>query len=371
MSSSKALVKHNSSSSDKSDKPSKPNKPNKDDARSQSSQRECEHVYQGIKRWKAHDGAVLLPVVRKGTVSLLNERAKPRWWKVKVKKTKAVMCITTPQTLQQEIDSSASHGQVHELFLLISRHVEIQQLQINVPSTVDNLYIIRCANESKRPGSVEANRKLVLNGGSTFCGVRLDEWQSKRVGEHNIILGPDVAIQLSMGIPWTARDALAVISKQQREEVCKHFKEMCEAKCEGNPQWDKWRDPVNKLLDVAAGTSSLAQVVECYAGGIVVQAATTLTASGIEGAFRVSAGLLCLSGPGQMALIGVGAAAAIYYIPWDTVWGWFRSAFGAFLSWLMRAWENLKSWVQTTVTEKGPALAKQAIVMSIHPILTA
>lgn len=53
-----------------------------DESRS-STQRECEHVYQGIKRWKAHDGAVLLPVVRKSTVSPLNERAKPRWWKKK------------------------------------------------------------------------------------------------------------------------------------------------------------------------------------------------------------------------------------------------------------------------------------------------
>lgn len=282
---------------------------------------------------------------------------------------KAAMCITTPQGLQQEIDSSASHGQVHELFLLISRHVEIQQLQFHVPKSIDNLYIIRCANEARRPGSVEANKKLVLNGGSTFCGVRLDEWQSKRVGEHNVILGHDVVIQLSMGIPWTARDALAAISKQQREEVCKHFKEMCEAKCDGNPQWNKWREPVNKLLDVAAGTSSLAQVVECYAGGIVVQAATNLTASGIDGAFRISAGLLCLSGPGKIALVGVGAAAAIYYIPWDTVWGWFRNAFGAFLTWLMRAWENLKSWVQSTVSTTGQAMVKQAVEMRVHPVM--
>lgn len=282
---------------------------------------------------------------------------------------KATMCITTPQALQQDIDSSASHGQVHELFLLVSRHIDLQQIQFHVPASIDNLYIIRCANESRRPGSVEANKKLVLNGGSTFCGVRLDEWQAKRAGEHNIILGPDVVIQLGMGIPWTARDALAVISKQQREEIAKHFKDMCEAKYEGNPQWEKWRRPVTKLLEVAAGQSSLAQVVECYAGGIVVQAATRLTQSGIEGAFKVSAGLLCLSGPGQMALAGVAAAAAIYFIPWDTVWTWFRSAFGTFLSWLMQAWENLKSWVQSAVSAKGQELVKQAVDFRIQPIM--
>ncbi|KUI54702.1 hypothetical protein VP1G_02122 [Cytospora mali] len=334
MSSNKSLTKHSSRES------------KQDDTRS-SSQRECEHVYQGIKRWKAHAGAVLLPVVRKSTVSILNERAKPRWWKMK-----------------KGMSRSLSPGPIIPILAMLNSSFYNSMLIDIDTGNSEGCY-------SRRPGSVEANKKLVLNGGSTFCGVRLDEWQTKRVGEHNVILGHDVVIQLSMGIPWTARDALAVISKQQREEVCRHFKEMCEAKCEGNPQWDKWREPVNKLLDVAAGTTSLAQVVECYAGGIVVEAATKLTASSIEGAFRVSAGLLCLSGPGQMALVGVGAAAAIYYIPWDTVWGWFRSAFGAFLSWLVAAWENLKSWVKSTVTTQGPALAKQAIEMRVHPILPA
>lgn len=48
-----------------------------------SNQTECEQVYAAIKRWKAHDGAVLIPVVRKGTVASLKEKAKPRWWKLK------------------------------------------------------------------------------------------------------------------------------------------------------------------------------------------------------------------------------------------------------------------------------------------------
>lgn len=48
-----------------------------------STQLECDQVYQGIKRWKAHEGAVLLPVVRKSTIASLRERAKPRWWRVK------------------------------------------------------------------------------------------------------------------------------------------------------------------------------------------------------------------------------------------------------------------------------------------------
>lgn len=48
-----------------------------------SSQLECDQVYTAIKRWKAHDGAVLVPVVRKSTVVALKERAKPKWWKVK------------------------------------------------------------------------------------------------------------------------------------------------------------------------------------------------------------------------------------------------------------------------------------------------
>lgn len=54
----------------------------KDEEKAQS-QLECDQVYTAIKRWKAHDGAVLVPVVRKSTVAALKERAKPKWWKMK------------------------------------------------------------------------------------------------------------------------------------------------------------------------------------------------------------------------------------------------------------------------------------------------
>lgn len=286
-------------------------------------------------------------------------------------KDKSAICVTTPQNLQREIDSTASHEQVHELFLLISRQVDLPELRFDIPSTIDNLYIIRCGQQlgaTKPSGKSISDNKLILNGASTFCSVRLDEWQTKRAGDHNIILGPGVVIQLQMGIPWTAGDALAAISKKQREEVCQHFREMCEAKYQDSPQWEQWKEPVNKLLDVAAGSATMTQVVECYASGIMVQAATRLTQSGIEGALQVSAGLLCLSGPGKIALAGVGAAAAIYFVPWDTVWAWFRAAFGALLSWLMRAWENFKAWVQSsagTLAKSG----KQHVETTVRPIL--
>ncbi|KAF3771376.1 hypothetical protein M406DRAFT_320788, partial [Cryphonectria parasitica EP155] len=45
------------------------------DEKKSLNQRECDQVYTAIKRWKAHDGAVLVPVVRKEVVSELQERA--------------------------------------------------------------------------------------------------------------------------------------------------------------------------------------------------------------------------------------------------------------------------------------------------------
>lgn len=45
--------------------------------------RECTQVYADIKRWKGHDGAVLLPVVRKPSLAPLKDRTKPKWWKMK------------------------------------------------------------------------------------------------------------------------------------------------------------------------------------------------------------------------------------------------------------------------------------------------
>lgn len=180
-----------------------------------------------------------------------------------------------------------------------------------------------------------------------------------------------MVIQLAKGIPWTARDALGSISKKQREEVTQHFREMCEAKYQDTPQWDKWKGPVNKLLDIAAGSATTTQVVDVYANGIVVQAATRLTEFGVDGLLKISAGLLCVSGPGQMALAGVGVAAAIYFVPWDTVWAWFRASFCSLLSWLVQAWENLKSWVQKATSQSvGGKQAPRGVELRVRPMLT-
>lgn len=255
--------------------------------------------------------------------------------------------------------------------------MDLPELTFDVPDSIENLYIIRCGHQTGGDGTssnleMTHDNHLILNGSSKFCGVRLDEWQVKRVGEHNLILGPSVVIQLGMGMPWTARDALGAISKKQREEVTKHFREMCETKYQDSPQWGKWKAPVNKLLDVAAGSATVTEVVECYANGIVVQAATKLTEVGMEGVLKMSAGLLCVSGPGKIALAGVGVAAAIYFVPWDTVWAWFRAAFGALLSWLMRAWENFKSWVKKAATGEGIQVAtKQGVELRVRPMLSA
>lgn len=46
-------------------------------------ERECTQVYTDIKKWKGHDGAVLLPVVTKGSLAPLQERTRPKWWKMK------------------------------------------------------------------------------------------------------------------------------------------------------------------------------------------------------------------------------------------------------------------------------------------------
>lgn len=270
---------------------------------------------------------------------------------------------------------------MQELFLLISRQVDLPDLRFDVPDTITNLYIIRCGDHlSASPTDQDENdqplltstTKLILNGASTFCNIRLDEWQTKHAESHNLILGPGVVIQLSMGMPWTARDALAAISKKQREEVTQHFREMCEARYQDHAEWGKWKAPVNSLLDVAAGSASLTSVVECYANGIVVQAATKLAETGMDGVLRISAGLLCVSGPGKLALAGVGVAAAVYFVPWDTVWAWFRAAFGALLSWLLRAWENLKAWVSKTAGGGGNGkMQKQGVELRVRPMLMA
>lgn len=79
-----SLTKTSTKTSSLTKQSSRETKSDEEDGSSRSAiQLECDQVYQGIKKWKAHEGAVLLPIVRKETIEPLRNRAKPRWWKVK------------------------------------------------------------------------------------------------------------------------------------------------------------------------------------------------------------------------------------------------------------------------------------------------
>ena len=108
----------------------------------------------------------------------------------------------------------------------------------------------------------------------------------------------------------------------------------------GEGWWKKWRGPLASILGVLAGSAGFAGAVTAAAAGAYVSFvwdSMSLKAGAVAGTVT---GAAC----GGAVLLGAGVAAAVYFMPWGSVFGVLRSA----LSWLwakvVSLWERFESW---------------------------
>ncbi|ORY59251.1 uncharacterized protein BCR38DRAFT_488982 [Pseudomassariella vexata] len=307
---------------------------------------ECEEVYDTVDQWRKEGSGVLIPIVRNHTVPLLEQKCKRPWWEL-LKRSKSIIRPSTVDGLKEAIAETCEKP-TPMLFMLISRHVDLGLFDI--PATVGKLAIIRCGQREDR------HRQLRVSGLSTFCGIRLDQWEIRRVRKHAVILGPGVVIQLHRGMPWGQRKV--PLTADEEAKAYQNLKALLEkgvnSASEAKTNVKHLKSTIAALLSLLIGAGRIVSALRVTPEGV------TLSPDAIPwlkmGAVKVASGFFKLANTAGTPVVAgasvTAVAAAMYFIPWDTLWAWLRAKFSSALDKLRSAFTRLCTMIRDFFLKK-------------------
>jgi hypothetical protein len=239
--------------------------------------------------------------------------------------------VTTDDWLQATINDVKRDKRRRRLTVLVSG--EVDEISFDVHSCIRTLKILRC-------GDSDANRQLLINGSSTFGEVRLDMWQAKR-RKRSIYLGLGVQIKVELNGNSSWARSTNEFDAFQQEELRRYVRSM--GHISTNSAWDEWKGPVAVILGLAVGAGKFAFSMKVAAGGMYAKykfgmLAVELGAAGAKGSVVATAA-------GPAILLGVGVAAAVYFIPWDSVFKWLEKVIAWLWEGMKAIWARFQSWV--------------------------
>lgn len=245
------------------------------------------------------------------------------------------LLVTTVEDLQgaiETIQKEFRHCKV--LTILVSVYIDALY-PFAVGSRIQTLQIFRCGPDKDRNG------RLLIAGTSTFNKISLDKWQEEERNGRKLLVGTGVGVRVDSKWRSSAASSAFDLNKEQQGELKAHLEAMQRGKMHRN-WWKKWKGPVAAILGLVTTTSKIVVGLKVAAGGAFVNfncAAFSLQA-GIVG-LKAST-VLTVMGPA--VLLGVGVAAAVYFIPWGDLISWIGSLISRVSSWIVRLWEGFLSW---------------------------
>ncbi|KAL7945379.1 hypothetical protein V8C42DRAFT_357814 [Trichoderma barbatum] len=214
----------------------------------------------------------------------------------------------------------------------------INHLFFDIGSRIMDLKIYRCGNSHSPDGY------LHLDGFSTFQGQDIRHWEAG-YHEAKLWLGPGVVLNLGSHIGQLGQLSEISSSLQgfEREKLRAHMEKMDGVKMEGS-WWDDFRAPISAIVGILTSAAKLAStgLVKMSAGGMFVQykfvgyAISTATAASLSA-----------TSAGSALLVAPGVAAAIYFISWDSIFGWLKNVVSWLKMGIQRIWEKIKDWLAT------------------------
>ncbi|KAF3800065.1 hypothetical protein GCG54_00015443 [Colletotrichum gloeosporioides] len=242
------------------------------------------------------------------------------------------MLFTTAQGLQDTIAAIKTRSKHHILNLLVSPDVD--EIWFHVPSHFDQLKVLRCAAEGTKG-------KLYVDGSSTYNNVRLDKWQAHRHKHHTLLLGHKRGVRIRLAdianIPNWAR-CRNQFTQSEQAELRQHFDTLS-----GKTRWNDVRGVVSAIVGLAVGTVILKIAANAAVGGVYVKYAFGFHALELGAAGAKAATVFTAAGPG--VVMGVTAAAAVYFIPWESLMDWLKGALSFLWDKVCAVWERFKDWV--------------------------
>ncbi|KAL0930123.1 uncharacterized protein CTRU02_214943 [Colletotrichum truncatum] len=250
------------------------------------------------------------------------------------------MAYTSVALLQQTIDAAELSGKHRVLNLLFSP--EIEDVTFDVPSHFSHLKILRCAAKGDKG-------RLFVDGSSTYNNVRLDKWQQHRHKNHTLIVGDERGVRIKLNdivsLPHWAR-CRSNFDESEQQELFQQFEKLSD-----KTAWDNIKGVVSTILGIAVGAVKFGVRFNGSAGGIYVKYTFGMHAIelGAAGA-KVSA---VATAAGSAVVLGVAAAAAVYFIPWDSLFAWLKGAFSSFWDKIRKLWQQFKGWVVELFTKES------------------
>ncbi|KAF2811953.1 uncharacterized protein BDZ99DRAFT_497561 [Mytilinidion resinicola] len=266
----------------------------------------------------------------------------------RLERGRSLILVTTKDFLQdaiQDVIESDTHDRKSYKNLTMIVSGAIIDIKFDVPSACDiqTLKILYANRGSRRD-------QLLVDGSSTFKNDRLDEWwERKRFHHRKLYLGRDVFIKVdSNRSAW--RGSSSTLNDFQKDELRRRFEKMRETSMDGS-WWEQWKGSVAVIIGLLVGTGKFLAGFEVSASGVFINlqfgpaclqvGSTTLNASAVVAAI----------GPG--VLFGAGAAAAVYFIPWDDffeslkgvlswIWTGIKQVWTMFCDWLARQFKGVE-----------------------------
>ena len=260
----------------------------------------------------------------------------------------ASLFITTGEKLQAAIDRIPKRCS-KRLVVLVTPMVD--GIVLHVASSFNSLEIFRCPQKENDEG------RLLVEGASTFNGVRFDKWQAKK-HSHSLCLGERVFIDVDLPTApplWPKPfDSLSSVAPNVvRENIGLMIRGM-KSRNSGEPWWEIWKDPVTALMKYLLDGA-------CFDAA----AAIRVTEHGFYAAFKFAAIVEKASTEtlkSGKAVLGVGKApllivpklkSALYFISWNNI---FKMIKGAVFQLCGHLWETLRKilvWIAETFAGCG------------------
>ncbi|PNP73542.1 hypothetical protein FNYG_13136 [Fusarium nygamai] len=333
-------------------------------------------LWQDVKATEGNPSTLVLALVapeqRKAMRKLIDD-------KIKKKKIRSSVVVTTQDQLQEHLESAMTNNIVAKkafktLHLLVSSTVA--ELTYNIEGFVDKVFIRPCG-AGGRPDA------LRIGSSSTYCGFKTFMWDARpsQLQQSNKELTHLVGC--SFDLSDCSREDLHFLQQPRESPSLSHedkystmqrVQEMRDIEVSekaGNPSsscadgteiwFQKWKSFLATAIAAGAGAGAAGMTSGFWmsAGGISVKGPFGLS---------MAAGYATAGGFGAVGAAGVGSAVAaygmVYFIPWDRVWNILRAK-------LWEIWDKIWGvllWIKDKLAElASTVLTKVSLVVQGAP----
>lgn len=256
--------------------------------------------------------------------------------------------LATKVTDELRLDAAISEAeQSGTCQLVIVASGYIKDLHFNVGLEIIDLKVYRCSMNQ------EPQEYLEIDGLSMYRELPIQFWEAIP-HRSKFWLGPGVVIRVDprkcgWRIPCNGASEKWELD---REALRSYVDQMNNIKMEGN-WWNEFKGPIAAILRIIAGAATFtsATCIKMSAAGAFVQykfVGDVLKGAAAVGGTKAGAALGATAA-GSALLVASGVAAAIYFIPWESIFDWLNTI----VSWLRikieSIWEKIKSWLAACV----------------------